>query len=109
MRSLRLPPLEMLSLASAADIPADAAADNAPSSFAACGGGDDGGETGLGFHEANPAGLGLGAGGAGAGPDDVDDFSNAAMRSRKEPGLGFGGGDWSDIAVGVERMDLNLM
>ncbi|KAJ7800500.1 hypothetical protein B0H13DRAFT_1932577 [Mycena leptocephala] len=47
---------------------------------------------GLGFHETPSAGLGHNGGGARAGSLPVLGFSKAAMRSRSEPGLGFGGG-----------------
>ena len=57
----------------------------------------DGGDGGLGFHE-RPPGFGRGTGaGPGAGP--AAGFSNAAILSRNEPGLGLGGGVWSDIVV----------
>jgi hypothetical protein len=92
MRSFKLPPpFVMLSLASEADI--------APVAFkggeAACSvvleDGEDGGDGTFGFQDANPEGLGRGAGG-GLWPADVggvDEDSNAAILSRKEPGLGF--------------------
>lgn len=76
----------MLSFASDADIPPAFLSDGA-GTFPADG--DDGGDGTLGFHEI-PPGLGRGAGGPGAGPPAG--FSNAAILSRKDPGLGFGGG-----------------
>jgi len=51
---------------------------------------DDGGEGAFGFQD-NPPGLGRGAG-PGPGPVVEEGFSNAAILSRNEPGLGFGGG-----------------
>jgi hypothetical protein len=53
--------------------------------------GEDGGDGTFGFQDANPEGLGRGAGG-GLWPTDAGAVSNAAILSRKEPGLGFGGG-----------------
>lgn len=55
--------------------------------------GEEGGEGCLGFHVANPAGLGLGGGGV-AGPGAAaPPFSKAAILSRREPGFGLTGGD----------------
>lgn len=56
--------------------------------------GDGGGDGTFGFQDANPEGLGRGAGG-GLWPVDAGveaEDSNAAILSRKEPGLGF----WED-------------
>ncbi len=57
----------------------------------------------MGFHVANPAGFGRGAG-AGAGAAADADFSKAAILSRSEPTLDFGGvAGWSDIAGDIRR------
>jgi hypothetical protein len=50
--------------------------------------GEEGGDGALGFQDIPPGGLGRGGGGPGA----VGLFSNAAIRSRNEPGFGFEGG-----------------
>lgn len=84
----------MLSFASDADIPP---AFFSPSALDL---GDDGGDGGLGFQETPP---GFGRGGGGAGAADALDFSKAAIRSRSDPGLGLGGGDWSDIVEVVDN------
>lgn len=52
--------------------------------------GEDGGDGTFGFQDANPDGLGRGGGGLCS--TDAGAVSNAAILSRKEPGLGFGGG-----------------
>ena len=54
--------------------------------------GEDGGVGTLGFHVANPAGLGRTEGGGPGGVVDAG-FSNAAILSRREPTFGFGGVD----------------
>ncbi|KAI0059619.1 hypothetical protein BV25DRAFT_1058995 [Artomyces pyxidatus] len=93
IRSLSEPAFVMLSFASLADMP--------PPSWRVAAGGDAGGDAGLGAHFESPPGLGRGAGGA--SPEDAAGFcSNAAMRSRREPGFGFTGGG-SDIVVERER------
>ena len=79
----------MLSLASDADIPAALDVEAACSVLPADG--DSGGVGALGFQDAKPAGFGRGAGAGAWGAEDAD-FSNAAILSRNEPGLGFGGG-----------------
>jgi len=56
--------------------------------------GEEGGDGALGFQDTPPAGFGRGAGGPGAA---AGLFSNAAIRSRNEPGFGFVGGGWPDI------------
>jgi hypothetical protein len=52
--------------------------------------GDEGGESGLGFH-CSPPGFGLGGGGPCVFVSGF--FSNAAILSLNEPGFGFGGGE----------------
>jgi len=79
----------MLSFASDADIPPVLTVDG-PCSLDADG--EDGGEGALGFQDENPAGFGRTAGPGGGGAAVVDDFSNAAILSRRDPGFGFGGG-----------------
>lgn len=62
----------------------------------------------MGFHVANPAGFGRGAG-AGAGAAAEADFSKAAILSRSEPTLGFGGvAGWSDITGDIGRNGRSL-
>jgi hypothetical protein len=80
----------MLSLASDADIPPALAEGEACSVVPAAG--EDGGVGILGFHVANPAGLGRTVGGGPGGVADAG-FSNAAILSRREPTFGFGGVD----------------
>lgn len=78
----------MLSFASDADIPPVFLSTDGPLSTAD---GDDGGEGTLGFH-CNPPGLGRGAvAGPGGGAAFPPGFSNAAILSRSELTLGFGG------------------
>ena len=90
IRSFRLTPRPILSFASDADIPLAA---GFLSAFGSTDdrGGEDGGDIGLGFHWTPPAGLGRGGGGAGVGAGPL--FSNAAIRSRREPTLRGGGSD----------------
>lgn len=83
----------MLSLASEADIAPVAFNGGEEAWSVDLEDGEDGGDGTFGFQDApaNPEGLGRGAGGglwAGAVAED----SNAAILSRKEPGLGF----WED-------------
>jgi hypothetical protein len=98
----------MLSLASLADRPALPALPPllaAPASTAIFGFTGETGERGRGFHETAPPGLGRTGGGAPPPELEEDEsdlgFSNAAMRSRSDPGLGFGAGGagGSDIIV----------
>jgi hypothetical protein len=58
--------------------------------------GEEGGEWALGFHDTAPDFGRVGGPGTGA----KDGFSKAAILSRREPGLGFGG-VWSDISPTV--------
>lgn len=91
-------------MASDADMPAGLGGAEVDGGSATVAGGEPGGEGGFGFHVAKPAGLGRGGGGAEA-VVEVEDFSNAAILSRKEPGFGFaGGGDWSDIWLETEMV-----
>ena len=80
----------MLSLASDADIPPALAEGEACSVELAAG--EDGGVGTLGFHVANPPGLGRTVGGGPGGVAEAG-FSNAAILSRREPTFGFGGVD----------------
>jgi hypothetical protein len=57
---------------------------------------EGGGDGALGFQDTPPASFWRGAGGPG---EAAGLFSNAAIRSRNEPGFGFAGGDESDIVV----------
>lgn len=92
MRSFKLMPCPILSLASAVDMELFAGVTRSLSLFD----GEDGGEGCFGFHEMFP-GLGRVGGG-----DDVlgveDCFSKAAILSRSEP-IFFGGGDSSAILL----------
>ena len=90
IRSFKLIPCPMLSLASALDIELFAGTTRSLSLFD----GEDGGEGCLGFHEIFP-GLGRVGGGL-DGAVVVDCFSKAAILSRSEP-IFFGGGDSSAI------------
>jgi hypothetical protein len=108
MRSFKLPPRPILSFASLALIPPPTLLFTAPDSSSLLGeappakaGVSAGGLGGLGFHETPPAGLGRNGGGARAGSLPALGFSKAAMRSRSEPGLGFGGGGASDMVTVV--------
>ena len=89
IRSFKLPPLVMLSLASAADIVPD---EREAVLSRVLEEGEDGGDGTFGFQDANPEGLGRGAGTCPV-EGTVADFSKAAILSRKEPGFGLGGGD----------------
>jgi len=82
----------MLSLASDADMPAtfeEEEVDELACSVVDAAG-EEGGDGTLGFQVAKPAGFGRGAGAGPEGAADAD-FSNAAILSRSEPTLGFGG------------------
>lgn len=61
----------------------------------------------MGFHDANPAGFGRGGGGAAVGAV-VALFSKAAILSRREPGLGLGGGLELLSAMEERRQDSGL-
>lgn len=77
----------MLSFASEADIP-PVLRSTVEESPPGC---TDDGDGALGFHDTGP-GFGRGTG-AGPGVETFVGFSKAAILSRKEPGLGFAGGD----------------
>jgi hypothetical protein len=103
IRSLRLPPMPILSLASVADMPlVRRAAISSDVVVVALGLGELGGLGDFGFQLA-PPGLGRGTG-AGGGGDAGPLFSKAAIRSLREPGLGLVGGG-SDMMTVKEKRD----